>query len=214
MQPATYPALAYDAPPHTFQPYDPSFTHSPGAAWGASGFGGLGPPTVSSAAPEAALYDPAQAALQPGVVFPAAHETDAGAVQPQPQPQQPQTVDVMALFGRNGRESRPRAFVVLVRGVPGSGKSWLARRLRDLGQEEGGQPPRVLSIDAFFMVDTDDGGEVYRHDAAAEGVSISDVWEDCTDRFERSCQSLVVACTASTGSGARGGWGSPAGTVH
>lgn len=139
--------------------------------------------------PSPALYDPAQAALQSGVAFPAAlqagvasgasaprssHEAEDGGVPPQQVQEQrhcSQMVDIMALFGPQGRAARPPAFVVLVRGIPGSGKSWLARRLRASEQEQGGQPPRVLSIDAYFMVDTDDGGECYRHDSAAEGAT-------------------------------------------
>jgi hypothetical protein len=47
------------------------------------------------------------------------------------------------------------------------------RRLRALEREERGPPPRVLTMGVSFMVDTDDGGEVYRHDSAVEGAALS-----------------------------------------
>ncbi len=37
------------------------------------------------------------------------------------------------------------------RGLPGSGKSHVAKRLRDIEVEEGGEPPRVHSLDEYFM---------------------------------------------------------------
>ena len=76
------------------------------------------------------------------------------------------------------RATRPHAIVVLVRGIPGSGKSWLAQKLRALEIENGGKPPRILSIDPFFMVELEDENtnsrspsirEKYVHDAAKEG---------------------------------------------
>lgn len=79
------------------------------------------------------------------------------------------------------RSQRPAAITLIIRGIPGSGKSWLARRVRELEVAAGGRPPRILSIDPYFMVDVDeDGGggaagkaqpaERYVHDTAKEGV--------------------------------------------
>jgi len=40
---------------------------------------------------------------------------------------------------------------VILRGLPGSGKSYLAKKLRDTEVEEGGEPPRVHAIDDYFV---------------------------------------------------------------
>lgn len=76
------------------------------------------------------------------------------------------------------RAQRPASIALIIRGIPGCGKSWLSRRVREIEQAQGGRPPRILSIDPFFMVDADeDGGsagkgqvqERYVHDPAKEG---------------------------------------------
>jgi hypothetical protein len=90
----------------------------------------------------------------------------------------PAVVDVSTLLFQPHRASRPHSIVVLVRGIPGSGKSWLAQRLRALEIENGGKPPRILSIDPYFMVDDENLDarapnsvtEKYVHDAAKEGA--------------------------------------------
>jgi YLP motif-containing protein 1 len=40
---------------------------------------------------------------------------------------------------------------LVLRGLPGSGKSHLAKKIKELEVEQGGQPPRVHSIDDYFM---------------------------------------------------------------
>jgi pantothenate kinase-related protein Tda10 len=85
-------------------------------------------------------------------------------------------VDAAALFLPPGRATRPLGFVVLVRGIPGSGKSWLAQKLRSIEVEHGASPPRILSIDPYFLTEAEDGTgavaqeEVYWHDPAMEGT--------------------------------------------
>lgn len=99
---------------------------------------------------------------------PAAHE-----VAPKPPP-----VDVASILFPPQRTSRPHSIVVIIRGIPGSGKSWLAQRLRALEIENGGKAPRILSIDPYFMVDDEsedarspgNAGEKYVHDASKEGM--------------------------------------------
>lgn len=87
-------------------------------------------------------------------------------------------VDVASLLFAPLRATRPNAIVVLVRGIPGSGKSWLAQTLRALEVENGGKPPRILSIDPYFMVEVEDETansrapaitEKYVHDVSKEG---------------------------------------------
>ncbi len=40
---------------------------------------------------------------------------------------------------------------MLLRGLPGSGKSAVAKRIRDAEVEAGGEPPRTFSIDEYFI---------------------------------------------------------------
>ncbi|XP_072929858.1 uncharacterized protein [Epargyreus clarus] len=49
-----------------------------------------------------------------------------------------------------GRQMRPEKIVIILRGPPGSGKSYLAKLIRDREAEHGGTV-RVMSIDDYFM---------------------------------------------------------------
>ena len=55
------------------------------------------------------------------------------------------------LFLPPGRQSRPKRIAIVLRGLPGSGKSAAARRLRELELAHGGEAPRVLSLDDYFV---------------------------------------------------------------
>lgn len=39
----------------------------------------------------------------------------------------------------------------VVRGLPGSGKTYLSKKLRELEEKECGDAPRIISIDDYFM---------------------------------------------------------------
>jgi hypothetical protein len=72
----------------------------------------------------------------------------AAAAQPLPQLQ----VDALSLLQPGqGREQRPQRLAVLLRGLPGSGKSRVAKLIREREVAAGGDPPRILSIDDYFM---------------------------------------------------------------
>ncbi|CAG9788052.1 unnamed protein product [Diatraea saccharalis] len=58
-----------------------------------------------------------------------------------------------------GREIRPEKIVIILRGPPGSGKSYLAKLIRDREAEYGGTV-RIMSIDDYFMQE----GEVEEKD--------------------------------------------------
>lgn len=45
--------------------------------------------------------------------------------------------------------------MILMRGIPGSGKSYTAKLIKEKEQEMGGSV-RILSIDDYFMTETDD----------------------------------------------------------
>ncbi|XP_055632525.1 uncharacterized protein LOC129773002 isoform X2 [Toxorhynchites rutilus septentrionalis] len=55
-----------------------------------------------------------------------------------------------------GRFKRPQRMCFIFRGLPGSGKSYLARMIKECEVKHGGQAPRVLSIDDYFLVDTEE----------------------------------------------------------
>ncbi|KAL2321947.1 hypothetical protein Fmac_026326 [Flemingia macrophylla] len=64
-------------------------------------------------------------------------------------------VDASQLFRHPHRASRPDHFVIIFRGLPGSGKSYLAKMLRDLEVENGGDAPRIHSMDDYFMTEVE-----------------------------------------------------------
>ena len=41
--------------------------------------------------------------------------------------------------------------VVILRGLPGSGKSPLAKKIKDIETENGASAPRILSLDDYFL---------------------------------------------------------------
>lgn len=53
------------------------------------------------------------------------------------------------------RDFRPKKIVIILRGLPGSGKTHLAKLIRDKEAEHCGSAPRILSIDDYFMVEKD-----------------------------------------------------------
>ncbi|XP_057516050.1 uncharacterized protein LOC130797475 isoform X2 [Amaranthus tricolor] len=67
----------------------------------------------------------------------------------------PKIIDAAHLFKPPHRASRPDHFVIILRGLPGSGKSYLAKMLRDLEVEHGGKAPRIHSMDDYFMTEVE-----------------------------------------------------------
>ncbi|MEW5298170.1 MAG: hypothetical protein WDW36_001322 [Sanguina aurantia] len=111
-------------------------------------------PAAGSAA--AAVAAAAAAAATAAPAAPAAAATAAVVV-----------VDAAKLLLPPGRASRPKKLLVLLRGLPGSGKSTVARKLRELEVEQGGEPPRVLSLDDYFMAEVEK--EVVEEDGNRKG---------------------------------------------
>ncbi|GAV73831.1 AAA_33 domain-containing protein [Cephalotus follicularis] len=68
-------------------------------------------------------------------------------------PEKPKAVDASHLFKQPHRATRPDHLVIILRGLPGSGKSYLAKMLRDLEVENGGDAPRIHSMDDYFMTE-------------------------------------------------------------
>ncbi|CAL8468069.1 g7608 [Coccomyxa elongata] len=70
------------------------------------------------------------------------------------------------LLRRPGRAKRPKLIAVVIRGLPGSGKSLIARRLRDAEVEAGGSGPRIHCIDDYFVTEVEK--EVWEKDASGK----------------------------------------------
>ena len=56
-----------------------------------------------------------------------------------------------AFCNDSGRSQRPARLLLVLRGLPGSGKSHLAKKIKEVEVEQGGQAPRIHSIDDYFM---------------------------------------------------------------
>ncbi|XP_057952131.1 uncharacterized protein LOC131146512 [Malania oleifera] len=67
----------------------------------------------------------------------------------------PKFMDASHLFRQPHRATRPEHIVIILRGLPGSGKSYLAKMLRDLEVENGGNAPRIHSMDDYFMTEVE-----------------------------------------------------------
>ncbi|XP_025831805.1 YLP motif-containing protein 1-like isoform X2 [Agrilus planipennis] len=88
-----------------------------------------------------------------------------------------------------GRYNRPSRIVIILRGPPGSGKTTLAKLIKDKEVENGGSAPRILSLDDYFMVEQEkevieDGRKVKVKDMVYE-------YEECMEASYR--QSLMKA---------------------
>ncbi|XP_031252316.1 YLP motif-containing protein 1 isoform X1 [Pistacia vera] len=70
-------------------------------------------------------------------------------------PEKPKVVNALQLFKQPHRATRPDHIVIILRGLPGSGKSYLAKMLRDLEVENGGDAPRIHSMDDYFMTEVE-----------------------------------------------------------
>ncbi|XP_035704733.1 uncharacterized protein LOC110843786 isoform X2 [Folsomia candida] len=72
-----------------------------------------------------------------------------------PPPPRYQTIDILDILNQPGRAKRPSQIVVILRGLPGSGKSYIAKLIKDKEVELGESAPRILSIDDYFMQETE-----------------------------------------------------------
>ncbi|KAI4303884.1 hypothetical protein MLD38_039469 [Melastoma candidum] len=78
-------------------------------------------------------------------------------------------VDASSLFKHPHRTFRPDHFVIILRGLPGSGKSYMAKMLRDLEVEQGGSIPRIFSIDDYFMTEVEKAEESEASNSLSKG---------------------------------------------
>ncbi|KAK9708677.1 hypothetical protein QE152_g27075 [Popillia japonica] len=72
----------------------------------------------------------------------------------------PNVTLIQDLLNPPGRYNRPPRIVIILRGPPGSGKTFLAKLIKDKEVENGGSAPRILSLDDYFMVEQEKDAEV------------------------------------------------------
>ncbi|KAL1203917.1 hypothetical protein V5N11_011762 [Cardamine amara subsp. amara] len=70
-------------------------------------------------------------------------------------PARSKVIEVSHLLKPPHRSTRPDRFVIILRGLPGSGKSYVAKLLRDTEVENGGSAPRIHSMDDYFMTEVE-----------------------------------------------------------
>ncbi|XP_025056673.1 YLP motif-containing protein 1 isoform X2 [Alligator sinensis] len=78
--------------------------------------------------------------------------------QPPPTPRverKPESKNVDDILKLPGRDSRPERIVIIMRGLPGSGKTHVAKLIRDKEVDCGGPAPRVLSLDDYFITEVE-----------------------------------------------------------
>ncbi|KAD6119353.1 hypothetical protein E3N88_10624 [Mikania micrantha] len=81
-------------------------------------------------------------------------------------------IDASHIFKQPHRATRPDHFVIILRGLPGSsGKSYMAKFLRDIEVENGGEAPRIHSMDEYFMIEVEkeDDSEVSKSSGSVRG---------------------------------------------
>lgn len=72
-------------------------------------------------------------------------------------PTEPQRLvtDSSSIFVKPGRHSRPKRVSIVLRGLPGSGKSYLAKKMKDVEVQQGGDAPRIHAIDDYFVTEVE-----------------------------------------------------------
>ena len=71
------------------------------------------------------------------------------------QPKQPQgdRIAIDDLIQPPGRYARPPKMVIIFRGLPGAGKTFVAKHLKNLEADMGSEAPRILALDDYFECD-------------------------------------------------------------
>uniref|UniRef100_A0AAV2KD11 YLP motif-containing protein 1 n=1 Tax=Knipowitschia caucasica TaxID=637954 RepID=A0AAV2KD11_KNICA len=67
----------------------------------------------------------------------------------------PELKNIDDILKMPGRLTRPDRIVIIMRGLPGSGKSHVAKLIRDKEVHCGGAPPRVIVLDDYFMTEVE-----------------------------------------------------------
>lgn len=65
------------------------------------------------------------------------------------------TISIDEILMKPGRQTRPKKICMILRGPPGSGKSHVAKLIKEKEKEMGGNNIRILSIDDYFLIEND-----------------------------------------------------------
>ncbi len=89
--------------------------------------------------------------MHPSAVHPPSVQA-APASQPVQEAPAKAVTDATSFFLKPSRASRPKRVAIVLRGLPGSGKSYTAKKLKDIEVQQGGDAPRIHAIDDYFVV--------------------------------------------------------------
>ncbi|KAL0124008.1 hypothetical protein PUN28_006074 [Cardiocondyla obscurior] len=87
-----------------------------------------------------------------------------------------------------GRQNRPPKIAIILRGPPGSGKSFVAKLIKDKEVEQGGSPPRILSLDDYFLVEK----EIETKDDNGKKVIVKEMIYEYEEAMEQSYLTSLV----------------------
>ncbi|CAN0903517.1 YLP motif-containing protein 1 [Linum grandiflorum] len=111
------------------------------------------------------------------------HREDQNFLRKEVSPSKPMVIDASYLFKQPYRSSRPDYIVIILRGLPGSGKSYSAKMMRDMEVEGGGDAPRIHSMDDYFMTEVEkvEGSDASKSSSAARNKkpAVKTVMEYC-----------------------------------
>lgn len=65
------------------------------------------------------------------------------------------TIPIMEFLENPGRLIRPRKICIIIRGPPGSGKSYVAKLIKEKERRMADDNLRILSIDDYYLVETE-----------------------------------------------------------
>ncbi|EDV29456.1 uncharacterized protein TRIADDRAFT_51811 [Trichoplax adhaerens] len=67
----------------------------------------------------------------------------------------PDSVTIDSILLPTTRNNRPAQIAIIIRGLPGSGKTHLAKLIKEKEIANGGNPPRILSLDDYFLTEVE-----------------------------------------------------------
>ena len=104
-------------------------------------------------------------------------------------PVQAETVAIETLLDSPHRASRPEHLVLILRGLPGSGKTFAAKKIRDREMCNGGEAPRMLCLDDYFLTET----EVTEKDPeTGRRIKVKKQEYDYDEAAEPSCRASML----------------------
>ncbi|XP_036141727.1 uncharacterized protein LOC105836133 isoform X2 [Monomorium pharaonis] len=87
-----------------------------------------------------------------------------------------------------GRQNRPPKIAIILRGPPGSGKSFVAKLIKDKEVDQGGSAPRILSLDDYFLVEK----EIETKDDNGKKVTVKEMVYEYEEAMEQSYVTSLV----------------------